>query len=211
MSLILDALKKLDREKAAKSGGNGDITAEILKAGDTPRRGGILPLLFTLAITASVAVVITYMAVSGSHPRTGDTLTTAPAAPAPNPTVPKGIAERGSISTEASQAPHSAVTGAVRPDKAKKAHEVTAKGHPSVGAVTPTKRTARPEQGSVNPPVLKVSGIIWQDVPSERKAVINGTVTREGDSVEGVKVLEIYPTYVVVSSKGKSFKVKMFD
>jgi hypothetical protein len=58
---------------------------------------------------------------------------------------------------------------------------------------------------------LKISGIVWGEVPSERKAVINGTVAREGDSVEGVKVLEIYPTYVVVSSRGKSFKVKMFD
>jgi general secretion pathway protein B len=219
MSLILDALKKLDREKAAKVGGNEDIAAGILKADDSPRTGSILPLAGVLGVTASVAVIVTYLVVGGSVPRIGDTRAAIPAvpvqspaaSPVPNPTVPAVVAERAPVSSEASQAPPPAVATVLQPERAKKAPEAAAKGSPSSGKETSTKGTPRSDEGAAALPVLKVSGIVWQDVPSERKAVINGRVAREGDTVEGVRVVEIYPTFVNVSFKGRPFKVKMFD
>jgi general secretion pathway protein B len=220
MSLILDALKKLDREKPAKNGGKMDITAEILKAGDSPRNHSVLPLVLTLAITASFAAVVTYLTIGGSGPRMGDSRSTVPAAPAqtqrvtaaPLPPVPAAVTDKPSIPPEVSPAaPPVAVSEAMQAGKTKKGGNPATKARATAGVETTRKATAPSDEGLVNMPVLKVSGIIWEEVPSERKAVINGTVAREGDSVAGVKVLEIHPTHVVVSSKGKSFKVKMFD
>ena len=57
MSLILDALKKLDREKIERIDEKVDVTAGILKAGDSAQRRSILPLVSALAITASLAAV----------------------------------------------------------------------------------------------------------------------------------------------------------
>ena len=219
MSLILDALKKLDREKTAKNGGRMDLTTEILKAGDSPRNHSVLPLVLTLAITASVAAVVTYLTIGGSGPRMGDSRSTVPAAPvqtqrvtaAPLPPAAAAVTDKPSIPPDVSPAAPVAVSEAMQVGKTKNGGKPATKARATAGVETTRKATAPPDEGPVIMPALKVSGIIWEEVPSERKAVINGTVAREGDSVAGVKVLEIYPTHVVVSSKGKSFKVKMFD
>jgi general secretion pathway protein B len=219
MSLILDALKKLDREKTAKSGGKMDITAEILKAGDSPEKSSLLPLVLTLAITAFVAAIGTYL-VSGGPSRTGDPRATAPAVTAqdrqvtaaPLPPAPAAVTDKPSIPPDVSPAaPPIAVSEAMQPGKRRRDGDPTTREKTASSVHAPGKATAPPGDGPATMPVLKLSGIVWAEVSSERKAVINGTVAREGDSVEGLKVLEIYPTYVVVSSRGKSFKVKMFD
>jgi general secretion pathway protein B len=219
MSLILDALKKLDREKTAKSGGKMDITAEILKAGDSPEKSSLLPLFLTLAITAFVAAIGTYL-VFGGPSRTGDPRATAPAVPAqdrqvtaaPLPPAPAAVTDKPSVPPDVSPVPPpAAASEAMPPGKQRKDGDPETKARATSGVQAPGKATVPPGDGPATTPVLKISGIVWGEVPSERKAVINGTVAREGDSVEGVKVLEIYPTYVVVSSRGKSFKVKMFD
>jgi general secretion pathway protein B len=220
MSLILDALKKLDREKTAKSGGKMDITAEILKAGDSPEKSSLLPLVLTLAITAFVAAIGTYLVFGGPVSRTGDSRATAPAVPAqdrqvtaaPLPPAPAAVTDKPSIPPDVSPAaPPIAVSEAMQPGKRRRDGDPTTREKTASSVHAPGKATAPPGDGPATMPVLKLSGIVWAEVSSERKAVINGTVAREGDSVEGLKVLEIYPTYVVVSSKGKSFKVKMFD
>jgi general secretion pathway protein B len=214
MSLILDALKKLDRDKTAKNGGKMDITAEILKAGDSPEKSSILPLVLTLAITACVTAIITYLVfgVPGSR--------TAPVVPAqarqatatPPQPVPAAVTDKPPVPIDALPvAPPVAVSEAMKAGKTKKDSDPSTGRKAVAGVETPRKATVPPDEGPATMPALKVSGIIWEEAPAERKAVINGTVAREGDSVGGVKVLEIYPTHVVVSSKGKSFKIKMFD
>jgi general secretion pathway protein B len=219
MSLILDALKKLDREKVAKGGGKMDITAELLKAGDYPRNSSVLPLVFTLAITASLAAVVTYLIFGGSGPRAVDSRSVVPAATvqtqqvtaAPLPPMPAAVTDKPPVPLGASPAAPPAVVSEAVQTVTKKGGDPTTKTRGTASVETPRKATAPSDEGPVTMPALKVSGIIWQEVPSERKAVINGTVAREGESVAGVKVLEIYPTHVVVSSRGKSFKLKMFD
>jgi general secretion pathway protein B len=217
MSLILDALKKLDREKVAKGGGKMDITAELLKAGHYPRNSSVLPLVFTLAITASLAAVVTYLIFGGSGARTGDSRSAAPVqtqqvTTAPLPPVAAAAIDKPPVTPGVSTpAPPAVVSEAVPPSKTKKSSEPAAKGKATAGVETRGQAVALHDEGPATMPALKVSGIIWQEVPSERKAVINGMVVREGESVAGVKVLEIYPTHVVVSSKGKSLKIKMFD
>jgi type II secretory pathway component PulC len=64
---------------------------------------------------------------------------------------------------------------------------------------------------SSSPPRLKISGIVWHDDPSKRRAVINGTFTNEGSVIEGLKVLEILPTSVRFLQQGRPFEISIFE
>ena len=60
MSVILDALKKLDREKSSRRNGTANISVEMLRP-DLSRPGKRTPLYFvTLTLTAVTAATITY-------------------------------------------------------------------------------------------------------------------------------------------------------
>ena len=43
---------------------------------------------------------------------------------------------------------------------------------------------------------MRVSGIVWSEDSSQRIAVVNGVTVAEGDSIEGVRVVQIFPTRV---------------
>jgi len=63
MSVILDALKKLDREKASRRHGTANIAAEILRP-DLPRTPKRTPLLLAIVVfTALVTAALTYTVV----------------------------------------------------------------------------------------------------------------------------------------------------
>jgi general secretion pathway protein B len=60
MSIILDALKKLDREKSSRRNAAGNIAIEILRP-DLPRPGKRIPLYFAaISLTAVATAVVTY-------------------------------------------------------------------------------------------------------------------------------------------------------
>lgn len=221
MSLILDALKKLDRDRIAKSGDRRNIAAEILKAGELPRKSGILPLVSALAVTATLAAVITYLVFGASGSRMGSTNATAPPAPVqsrqntsiplPPAPAPVAVAEQPPAPSGVSMAAAPAAVSEVQsPGKSKQDRDASSIGRMS-SRLEKSKGETPARSGAASLLGLKISGIVWEESPSERKAVINGIVTREGDSVAGVKVLQIHPTHVLVSSGGKSFKVNMFE
>jgi len=220
MSLILEALRKLDRERSAGSDGKRDITAELLKAGDSPRRSGLLPLVVTLGVTASVAALVTFFAIGGSGPTKGDAPLTAPAPPvqapqafpAPSPSVPAAVAEKPALPQVAEPGtPPDAASPAKQPGRSKEASKPTAKGRASGRQESSSKAPARSGEGAASRPAVKISGIVWQEEPSERKAMINGKVARIGEMVDGMKVLEIHPTGVKLSHDGKTFTAGMFE
>ncbi len=64
---------------------------------------------------------------------------------------------------------------------------------------------------SSSPPRLKISGIVWNDDPAKRRAVINGIFTNEGSVVEGLKVLEILPTKVRFLHQGRPLEISIFE
>jgi type II secretory pathway component PulC len=57
------------------------------------------------------------------------------------------------------------------------------------------------------PPALRVSGIVWSEDSSQRVAVINGMPLSEGDSIEGVKVVQILPTRVRFLQNESPFEI----
>ena len=63
MSLILDALKKLDREKSSRRNGTSNIAVEILRPDPTRPAKGIPLYLLVVALTAVVTAAITYAVV----------------------------------------------------------------------------------------------------------------------------------------------------
>jgi general secretion pathway protein B len=90
MSVILDALRKLDREKLSRRSATANIAVEILRP-DLPRPGKKFPYVATVSLTAIAAVVITYavMLKFGFLPKSsppeqkGPPVSTQPIAPAP--------------------------------------------------------------------------------------------------------------------------------
>jgi hypothetical protein len=78
-------------------------------------------------------------------------------------------------------------------------------------APQPIKEPIEPNQtgSSATPPSLKVSAIVWYEDPSSRFAVINGTIVTEGAVIEGVKVVEIYPTRVRLLHNDQPFEISM--
>ena len=65
MSLILDALKKLDREKSSHRDGTANIAVEILRS-DPPRPGKKMLWYFAaVSITAVATACITYAVIAG--------------------------------------------------------------------------------------------------------------------------------------------------
>ena len=64
-------------------------------------------------------------------------------------------------------------------------------------------------ESATTPPSLKISGIVWSEDPSNRLAVVNGITVTEGAVIEGVKVLEIYPTRVRFLHNQTSFDVPL--
>ncbi len=296
MSLILDALKKLDREKSFRRNKTPNIAVEILRP-DQPRRGKRMQMYFVLAgLTAFATAAITYAVIAqfglrsklslpatANPPAASQRVVHAPLSDEPVPDVrdeissmpPKiqGRAESKKLAPSGSPLPASVaakppgqqVGAASRsvepvPDVRDEISQVPSKiqgraeskkpaitdSAPSASVIekppgqqvvpaplsseavphvrdeisqvplkiqdqAKSKKTAAspPSEPSATPPSLTLTGILWHEDPSERRAVVNGTVLTEGSVIEGVKVLEIYPTYVRFSHNGRAFEISM--
>jgi general secretion pathway protein B len=56
---------------------------------------------------------------------------------------------------------------------------------------------------------LRVSGIVWQEERSARRAFINGNIASEGSVIDGARIMEIYPGRIRFSREGKWFDVPL--
>jgi general secretion pathway protein B len=303
MSLILDALRKLDREKASRHKGGPNIASEILRP-DSPRaQNRTYRYVVAFSVTALVAAGLTYSLVVGVGFRgkslpPASSVSPAPGQPAVAVPAESGLASKPSSSTVPSSPvlrkqatavppqpspaakPSSPATGGP-PAASQQAKSVsppaTAEEKPSlpvsapspaprqqVAPVPPPGEPARdarseptrtppkvsgsavsktpaaspaekrpsqiavPQAGGVargearkpgvqaaddsssSPPPLKITGIVWNEEPSKRRAVINGSFLTEGSMIEGVKVVEILPTQVRFLYKGQAFQITVF-
>jgi general secretion pathway protein B len=68
-----------------------------------------------------------------------------------------------------------------------------------------------PESVRENVPHISISGHIYSNIPASRIATINGQIVREGDSVsDGLRVVEITPSGVILSYEGYRFHIRAF-
>jgi len=301
MSLILDALKKLDREKSSGRSRPGNLALDILKPDPPLPPKRVLLYLGIFSITAVATAAITYAVIAGfgflsksSPPATAnlpqpgqqvastsrDSISPSkslpaapmnlpassqpvtppppesiprskslPAAPAilPAPSQPEAPASAVSISpskivppanppvslqpispappprepvrdaregisrvSPKIQAPPEGKPAAPAPSEKKPSPHVISEEAAVAPGITGKPVEQIPNLSATDPPLLKLSGILWHEDPLERRAVINGTVLTEGNAIEGVKVLEIHPTSVRLLHKGRPFEISMF-
>ena len=138
-----------------------------------------------------------------------DSRETAPAARDSRDPAPAAPAEtRGAPAKN--QNPPEVKSAAVTPAEKRPPQRTVAEA-PPVALPAPAK-PADPAQAGLpgDPPSLKLSGIVWHEDPSARRAVVNGTFATEGSVIEGVKVVEIHPNRVTFSHNGRPFEIVMF-
>jgi len=214
MSSILEALKKLEDEKAARQSGAGHIAGKVIKSGRRPKRQSKWILPAGMAAVAAVAVLATYILMGGISTRT-ETAQPAPAvqrqpasgqlpqtsAPTASPVVtpfspPPAERKRSrppaSLSNPAKQTPTANAVTRMPPDGPTEA------GKP----VPPTQPAAAPVL-----PVLKVTGIGWQKDNADRMAMVNGRAVKEGAIVDGARVEEILPDRVRFSINDRNLEI----
>jgi general secretion pathway protein B len=223
MSVILDALKKLDREKSSRRSGTANIAVEILSP-DLSRRQKRIPLYVAIALLTSIATA----AITYSVMVKGGFLLKSPPPAAINPPVTNQQAAPVSIPSEPARDTRDQIIPAPpkiqSPVKSKKpeAPPVEKKGDekkinqnvsPKEADIPLEKTNVLPEhtpKGSVTTsPSLNITTIVWYEEPSTRFAMINGVIVREGSVIEGMKVEEIHPDRVRLLHKDQHFEISI--
>ncbi len=217
MSLILDALKKLDREKSSRRDGTANIAVEILRAVPPRPAKKMLRYFAAVSVTAAATACITYAVIAGfgvlsksSPPAAVNQQPAQQSASAASPRDPV------SKPTDEMRAAPAKIQGGAEikestippPDK-KAGRDVPHKGPVAVPEIINKSAEPVAKAAAAPQPSLKLSGIIWQEEPGERRAMINGRIATEGSIIEGVKVVEIHPTRVRFSYNGKPFEIPL--
>lgn len=227
MSYILDALKKMEHEKARKvdSPGMTRISGELFR--DDHRRSpdnGVGKIVGVAIVVSLVAIAGTWFALTLSRglrppadapPRFSERPApfrspAASLAPSPQvaqapprpaaPPVPEGRFLKGAERSPLQQQPDQRELSGGR-------REAEAARTDVAGA----QLQARPAAASLAPAPgdITVSGVAWQEERRGRRAVINGFLMREGSLVSGARVTEIRKDRVRFSRGGRVFEVTL--
>lgn len=184
MSLILDALRKIEQERRTKRQGGADIRADVLSyhGSSSPSRKKLhLPLLLGLTLGCGVAATLFFFFKQEQPPAVS------------KEPVPAAAANRAAAEPAVEQAaPPPAARRAEAPQKAAAAP-----------AVAPTPSLPAGD-GAEN---LLVSGIAWQEERGLRRAVVNGVLAGEGAEILGARIVEIRENLVRFSRNGRIFEV----
>ena len=194
MSLILDALKKLDREKDAREPG-------VLVVGSVPwgaRAGSRLPLVVALMGTVLVALVAFALWPRDrvARPVTPPSPPVSSPVPAPAPGLP-GVPP---LATPAPVSPSEPRRVPVPPAESRPVEAPPFEPAPARDDVTATS----PVPSRAGPPGaddLRLNAISQRD--GRPVALINDRLVFEGDAFEGVKVLRLGEAEVEVEVRGE--------
>jgi general secretion pathway protein B len=231
MSYILDALKKMEQEKARKiaSAGMTKISGELFRE-DRPRspRSGAGKLVAVALVAALAAIAGTWFFLSPSQKPALVALRTAappdrkvatPAAlPAAPPVSPPPVAQTLPQSIPRAEPPPRAqrriselVQPAVSPSfRAAQRREAKGRSNGRRESALPAVAPRPAPDALVAPPAdIKVSGIAWADERETRRAVINGFLLKEGSVVGGARISKIMKDRVRFSQAGGNFEVSM--
>jgi general secretion pathway protein B len=217
MSSILEALKKLEDEKAARRSGAGSLAGKVAKSGRKSRTSPAWLIPGGMLAVAAVSVLITY-AVMRPVPSTVT-------GPAPQPT------QNAPVRSPAAQPPDTPLPAVATPvtDALSPHHPGPIPGEKKSSRSTMARRSVTPSKittGKASPlsadsgknrptsavpplPKLTVVGIAWQKDTALRMAIVNGVPVREGGVVNGATVREILPDRVRFSANGKEFDISL--
>lgn len=207
MSLILDALRKMEQERKARQGGGIDLRPEVLGRSriELNRRPWGKPFF----LVAAGVVLLAAGAGGGIALKKG----AEPKLSQQSPAVPSSEAHTAETVTPPELPPPSLPPApAVQP-------AVTEPPEPAPSPAPVAMPTPRPSQRplAVEQPSsyeypganLTVSGIAWQDERSLRRAVVNGNLVGEGADVAGARVVEIGERRVKFFQGGRTISVSL--
>lgn len=214
MSLILDALKKLDQEMAAGRKSSGTVADQILRQDRArPKYKSAIFLTIVAACVGAVTTIVlmvgfpVIMKPSGQAPDTSSKKL--PAVPQASPTVTRPLAEAPAPRYERHEKiPADRVPLRVEPAEKK----MSAKNAPRTETIAGPRTSSAPQVPDESAEAvipLRVSGIVWQEDPQARRAVVNDVVAREGFVIDGVKIVEIRPTVVRFKKGTRSFEISV--
>jgi general secretion pathway protein B len=226
MSFILDALKKLEKEKAARRQGDVNISNEILRPNHRTGRRAERAIPLRVAGVASAAFAVVLILAGGYywHHKKGV------ANVAESKARDMGSNAQEETPKYAPPSPPPVAMPAQAP-QAPPQPQVPAVVSPPVPQIPPMASAPKKSRNSVHsepvaafPPTsggdlqggapsgsgnLSVSGIAWQDERKARRAVVNGQLIGEGTMIGGAKVVEIQQGQVRFSSGGRTFEVSV--
>ncbi len=195
MSLILDALKKMEQERKSRHGGTVDIRPAVLhRRGDDPPAPRNLAMLVIAGAVLLLAGIGAGLFIKREKPvpplpQPSEQAATVPVVTPASPVTPPPLA---SVPAE----PVRPVPAAIVP--------------PGAPAPPPRNVMAGEETTGASEPAdrgITISGIAWQDERSLRRAVVNGSLVGEGAEIAGARIVEIRERSVRFSRGGRSFDV----
>lgn len=207
MSLILDALRKMEQDRKNRSGAALDIRPEVLRyraVAKPQRERSYLPV--ALGIVSLLACGIGagfYLKGKGTaivSQESAPVTQVAPVAPAvAAPAVEVAPVQPLSVPVPVEPVAQSPVRQPV-------AAAIPARREPA-GTPTPKPLHRDVPAAPLAASEITISGIAWQDERSLRRAVLNGALVGEGAEVVGARVVEIREDKVRLSRGGQVFEV----
>jgi hypothetical protein len=198
VSLILEALKKLEREKQTPDRGFL-VMAQVPWAGEG-RRGRALLVLGLLVATGAAGAFFLWRHGPGTK-ATAPAEAVAPPPTAPAPALPASVAPPPRLST--GPGPSIALPPRFVPPPSRTGSPAP----PRAAAATPAAAPAAAPGQTAAPPALAPSNELRLEAVSEQEgvavAVINGQLVREGDHIGNAVVLRIGVQEVEVEVDGR--------
>lgn len=198
MSLILDALKKLERER--QSGEPG-----VVVVGHVPWGGGDgrRPLVLAAAAAVLAALLVALGAWWLLRPTTASRPSPSPASAAP---LSRGVSAPAVAQPTAAPTAPPTRTALSPPPQASNAASMRPESLPPRDLTLPEPTTAAPaasppEEAPPAAPELRLNAITVRD--GRPIALINDRLVREGDSFDGVRILRIGESEVEVEVQGQ--------
>jgi len=192
MSLILDALKKLEKDRVARRKRPVRIASDILLSEESVKKRRTTVLMVGLAGIAVAALVLVVVIANPFSERVS-------------------VKERETVSAVPRESRESVPASGVAPQQLKSrissfsSSEVDRKAADTVRKSKSKKSAVASDVSRL--PVLTVTGIVWVEDRRTRRAMVNGEVVSEGGRVGGAQVLEIHPDHVLFSHAGNPFSV----
>lgn len=195
MSLILDALRKMDLERKARKETGSEVRREVLSyRGQTPRPAGVGPAVIWGVV--SLLIVLTAALFLYLKPDAVRQQSSLKEQPLPLPV-------QVAVTPQTVQAPVPVSQPApIRQQVVATPVTSNERHHTHV----PVQKTVVPQKTSGDG--LTVSGIAWQDERVLRRAVVNGSLVGEGAMVGDAKIVEIRENRVRFSRGDALFDIQ---
>ncbi|UFS69573.1 hypothetical protein LPW11_16940 [Geomonas sp. RF6] len=221
MSLILDALRKMEQERKSRLGGSVDIRPEVLRyrSSSTPqpreRKPYLQIVVAVILLAGGVGAGVFFNRGSHSEPAREATVAAvvepaagshaAPPAPLPEAVAPQPVAP-------VAAAPAPVVAQPPAAPKAPPAYPAPVAVERRAAKSAKSAQVEAPQQAAAvedfrGASDITVSGIAWQEERSMRRAVVNGALVGEGAEVAGARIVDIRETRVRFSRGGHLFDV----